>query len=427
MLHARALAIVALLASGSALAQGQPGDANFCRQYAATVATAAEDAIKINPACFSPGTGVHGDRPMHVQWCQRTASDEVAGASVHIRRLASRCTSDWLVTPTEYGGYAIMGAAQFEQPYAKTRGWEVMAAFTGRLFMYCVAVNDAGSRSILLGVDQAMPGDGSQWQLAVPMRAGKDWQGRLEIDGQEPAQGAGADVSGLAVADWTIAWLNLGQVDALRQGNRAVLAVGKRDFDFDLTGAAAAISKVEECRARRGAPAETAAAPVRVAQAAPPPRQDAASNVPTESTAVRYGAAGSWVINAIKAGRRTIACEAFDTSMPNLRFEIDRENSYIDFKDGGQMGRLGAQMPIKVQFGPASDPSDFQVVFIEGRDGDKWARITEGRSDGPGLLDDAIPNSTQISFQGRNIILARPLDGSKRALDAFFRCSNDIQ
>ncbi|MFG1359258.1 hypothetical protein [Xanthobacter pseudotagetidis] len=67
------------------------------------------------------------------------------------------------------------------------------------------------------------------------------------------------------------------------------------------------------------------------------------------------------------------------------------------------------------------------MTFIEGRDGEKWARITEGRNDGPGLLDDALPNFTQISFSGRNIILERPLNGSKRALDVFFRCSNDLQ
>ena len=427
------LLILSAFASSTAFAQGTPGDANFCRQYAATVATAAEDAIKINAACRNPSTGVHGDQQMHVDWCLRTASDKVEGAAVHIRRLASRCTNGLLVTPTEYGGYDIMGAAEFEQPYGTTRQWEVKAAFSGRLFMYCVAESNAGGRSVRIGVDRAMPGDGMQWQLAVPKRAPKDWQGRFEIDGQEPAHRAGADVSGSVFADWTIAYLNMGQVDALRQGKVAVLGVGKRDFDFSLTGIAAAITKVEECRARRGSTTAAAAPsvrPIEMAQQAPAPQSSgnapSAQAWPGEATITRYGAVGSWVINAIKAGRRTIGCEAFDSTMPNMRFEIDRDNSYIDFKDGGQMGNLNTRTPIKVQFGPGSTPSNLQVTFIEGRDGEKWARITEGRNDGPGLLDDALPNSTQVSFSGRNVILARPLDGSKKALEVFFRCSNDI-
>lgn len=252
MLHERALLIAALLGSSAALARGQPGDANFCRQYADTVATAVEDASKNNPACLNPGSGVHTDRQSHLSWCLRTPSDQVEGASTHIRRLASQCTSNFLPAPQEYGGYAIMGSGPFEQAYGATRGWEVKAAFSGRLFMYCVASNNAGDRTVKIGVDQAMPGDGSQWQLAIPLRSRKDWQGRLEIDGREPANRAGADVSGAVFADWTIAWLNMGQLDALRQGKQAVLGVGKQDFDFSLAGMAAAITKVEECRSRKG-------------------------------------------------------------------------------------------------------------------------------------------------------------------------------
>lgn len=272
MHHARALTIAAMLASGSAFAQGQPGDAHFCRQYADTVATAVEDATKNNPACLNPSAGVHSDRNSHTNWCLRTPSEKVEGASVHIRRLASKCTSGFMPAPSDYGGYAIMGAGQFEEPYGQTRGWNVMAAFSGRLFMYCVATNDAGGRSVRLGVDQAMPGDGRQWQLAVPIRSNKDWQGRLEVDGQEPAHRAGADVSGDTFADWTIAWLNLGQLDALKQGKTAVLGVGKRDYDFSLAGVAAAITKIEECRSRRGvvpASATTSSQATQMVQQAP--------------------------------------------------------------------------------------------------------------------------------------------------------------
>lgn len=283
MFRAPLLTIAAVLVSGAALAQGTPGDATFCRQYADTAATAAEDAISRNPSCQNPGSGVHGDRNSHFEWCSRTPSDRVEGAAVHIRRLASRCTQGALVTPEEYGGYPIAGAARSEQPYGTARNWEVSAAFSGRLFMYCVAETRVGDRSVRIGVDRSMPGDGRQWQLAVPVRSNKDWQGRLEIDGAEPAGRAGADINGSASGDWTIAWLNMGHVDALRNGRQAVMGVGRADFDFSLAGIAAAITKVEECRQRLGRVAAAAPRPeaqFRPQPDAPAPRQAQAPREP---------------------------------------------------------------------------------------------------------------------------------------------------
>jgi hypothetical protein len=287
------LTLVALLVSTAAFAQGSPGDDTFCRQYADTVATAAEDAIRTNPACLDPGRGVHGDRDMHRQWCARTPQDRVESASVHVRRLAARCGT-LLVAPQDYGGYAIIGDGQMEQPYGRARQWQVSAAFSGRLFMYCVAETRIGDSTVRIGVDRSMPGDGTQWQLAVPVRSNPDWQGRLEIDGSEPAGRAGADVSGTAVFDWTIAWLNMGQVDALRNGQQAVLGVGRADYDFSLAGIAAAITKVEECRQRlgrvmpasapqqaQGRPQFDAPAPRQQQAQAQPPRQPAVVNAPT--------------------------------------------------------------------------------------------------------------------------------------------------
>lgn len=246
-----ALLIAALLLPTTALAQGEPGDARFCQQYAATVATASEDALKSNPTCLNPGSGVHGDRKNHMAWCLRTPREKAEGASVHIRRLTAKC-SGMQATPEEYGGYAIMGHGQMEEPYGQTRGWEVKAAFSGRLFMYCVAVTGREGRRVSLGVDQVMPGDGLQWQLAVPVKANKDWQGRLDIDSKAPTNRAGADVSGTVFADWTIAWLNMGQVEALKSGKQAVLGVGKTDFDFSLDGVAAAVLKLDFAHKKKG-------------------------------------------------------------------------------------------------------------------------------------------------------------------------------
>ncbi|MGE3646346.1 MAG: hypothetical protein AB7F96_21075 [Beijerinckiaceae bacterium] len=257
--------LFAALAAVPALAQ-QPGDPKFCRQYAETAATAAADAIAINRSCLNFSSGVHDNREDHFRWCSRTPREKVEGAATHIRRLASRCTNGALAEATEYGGYDIAGNERFERPYGRARQWEVKAAYSGRTFMYCVASPTGTDRQVRLGFDLSMPGESGQWQLAVPGRVRKDWQGRLEIDGKEPGNRAGADVSGNSRAGWAIAWLNMGQVDALRQGTNANLGIGKADYDFSLAGIAAAITKIEECRQRRGATMGAANQPARAPQ-----------------------------------------------------------------------------------------------------------------------------------------------------------------
>lgn len=333
------------------------------------------------------------------------------------------CASLALTTPgaavaqqNDYGGYDIVAAPQGENYYSETRGWRVFAARVGGRFGYCFGEAAREDGSIF-----RLGWDGQQWQLAVPMSSSPDWQGTLEIDGAGSGQGyrhGGAFISGTAIGDWTIAWLGEAELDGLRQGKVAVLGVGKADYDFRLSGSTAAILKVKECVGRSGGGAGQAAAP-----AAPP----SPPSEPTEAMPASFGTAGSWVINAIRHGDRVVACEVYDTTKPNLRYEIDRENSYIDFKDGGEMGNLGERKAIKINFDPGETPGDAEVEIIEGRDGEKWARITEGRNDGPGYLDDAIPNSGQISFVGQNIILETGLEGSNRALRVFFQCSNDIR
>ncbi|MCE7028128.1 hypothetical protein [Jiella avicenniae] len=319
----------------------------------------------------------------------------------------------------DYGGYDIVSSPHGESDYAETRGWRVFAGRVGGRFGYCFAesVRSDGS-AVRLGWD------GQQWQLAVPIASRPDWEGTLQIDGAGSGQGyrrGGDFISGTAAGGWTIAWLGEAELDGLRQGAIAVLGVGRADYDFRLSGSTAAILKVKECVGRSGAGAGQAAAPA--ASRSPSP-EDA---MPEEATPVGFGKAGSWVINEIRAGDRVLACEVYDTTKPGLRFEIDSENSYIDFKDGGEMGDLGERKPIRILFDPGDEPSQSEVEIVEGRDGEKWARITEGRMDGPGLLDDAVPNSGQTSFIGQNIILETGLEGSNRALDVFFECSNGIR
>lgn len=249
-----ALTILPLLAAPAA-AQEAPGDAEFCRSYAATTAIVAEDAIRISGACQDFGRGVHGVETMHRDWCSRTPRSSVEGAAVHIRRLASQCTKGALARPADYGGYDIAGNEAFERQYGEARGWRVLAAFSGRTFMYCAAIKDVGHGDVRLGVDRAEPGAGAQWQLAVPVKAPQDWRGALEADGRGFGNGGGNQASGTARDGWAIAWLTMADVDGLRQGKEASLSVGKETLRFSLDGAAAALTKVEECAGRQGATA----------------------------------------------------------------------------------------------------------------------------------------------------------------------------
>ena len=282
MMLSRLALVAGFLLAGQAVAQAQPGDAEFCRRYAAAAATAAQDAIAINPACLDPGKGVHPDRRSHMEWCARTPSQDVEGAATHIARLASRCTQGALATPTDYGGFDIAGANQkFERPYGAARDWDILSASSGGTFMYCVAVPKSGGRDGRIGNDTTVLNGFGQWQVAVPVPARKDWQGPLEIDGKGSGNGGGNNISGASVPGWAIAWLSMGDIDAMRKGRTAVLGVGKQDYDFALDGVAAAILKVEECRSRRGVVAAAApASPPSIAAAPTPPPISAAPQTP---------------------------------------------------------------------------------------------------------------------------------------------------
>jgi hypothetical protein len=308
-----------------------------------------------------------------------------------------------------YGGHDIVAYEGSESFYGKARGWNVFSAASPSGFAFCFAETvRSDGRALRIGWD------GMQWQLAVPVTSTPDWQGTLQIDGRGSGQGygrGGDDISGTAVRAWTIAWLGLAELDGLRNGRVAVLGVGRSDFDFPLTGSTAAIQKVEECVQRSGGAAA----------------QPAASDGSSERSRQVYATAGDWVINELRLGSQVKACEAYDTVQTTLRFEIDRDNSYIDFSDRGPMGGLGARVSVLVGFDTGDTPAPYDAEIIEGHDGNVWGRITEGRMDGPGLLDDAFLNAAQVSFQGRGIILERGLDGSGRALDAMFRCSDGIR
>ena len=247
-----AATMLALL-SFPAGARAEPGDSAFCQQYAAAAATAAKDAIAINPACQDFSKGVHAVTKAHVDWCLKTDRTEVEGASAHIRRLASRCTNGQLAAPNGYGGYDIVANDRFEKPWGEAGPWRIRAARSGQTFMYCVADSNAGGRRVRIGVDLVQPGDSRQWQVAVPMKGPKDWQGSFQVDGKGFGNGGGNQMSGVGVGSWSIAWLGESELSGLRKGGReGLVGVETQDYEFPLGGVAAAIRQLEDCRRKRG-------------------------------------------------------------------------------------------------------------------------------------------------------------------------------
>lgn len=164
-----------------------------------------------------------------------------------------------------YGGYDIAGAAGAEETfYAETRGWKVFSSRVSGGVGSCFAqINLTAQSDLRLGWDRM------QWQLAVPLNMGPDWEGRLQIDGQGSGQGYGRGgdfISGTSTPGWTIAWLGEAELDGLRKGNTAILSVGKFDIQFSLAGATAAILKVQECVDRAGQAAVPATEPASAAE-----------------------------------------------------------------------------------------------------------------------------------------------------------------
>lgn len=169
-----------------------------------------------------------------------------------------------MASQNSYGGYDIAGPYQANESfYAAARGWDVYKAHDVNRNAYCVAINERND-----GNTVRIGWDGLQWQVAVPVQSSSDWSGAFEVDGQ-----VFNFASGTAVDSWTIVWIGLPEVDAMKAGSRAVVGAGRADYDFSLAGSNAAMLKVEECVNNGGvAPvAPVAAAPSRPALPAAPP------------------------------------------------------------------------------------------------------------------------------------------------------------
>lgn len=197
----------------------------------------------------------------------------------------------------EYGGYDIVeDASMSASGYGKARGWQVMAAFQGRKFAFCYAEpeNEPANNRVRIGWDS------QQWQVAVPLRAKRDWEGTFEVDGKGGGNGGGTQMSGTSAGGRAIAWLGATEVEVMRNGSTAVVGIGKQDYDFSLVGAAAAMLKIEECIERRGK---------QTAQAVEPPAQPRPASRPQTQAA----AAGQ-----VKATCSGYLFEAYRCNVTNL-------------------------------------------------------------------------------------------------------------
>ena len=71
---------------------------------------------------------------------------------------------------------------------------------------------------------------------------------QIEVDGDVRPTG------GSAAGPWTFVWLQMSDLDRIRNGNTMILDIHRASLDFQLRGTAAAITKIEECvtQGRRG-------------------------------------------------------------------------------------------------------------------------------------------------------------------------------
>ena len=144
----------------------------------------------------------------------------------------------------DYGFTNIVNApGVYEDLYAvNVRGWRVFSGSVNGQFSYCVAEKGGRGRPLRLGYDNR------QWQIAMRFSSPAQWDGQLEVDGRK------SSTSGTSDGQWTIAWLDIRDVERIKNGNNLIVSVGRGDADYALSGSAASILKIEECLQTRGIP-----------------------------------------------------------------------------------------------------------------------------------------------------------------------------
>jgi len=122
-----------------------------------------------------------------------------------------------------------------EVDYGNIGDWLIIEGTLSGKTAYCVAEKQFDQTKLRVGTD------GGQWQIGVPYPSSADHYGRLEVDGRE--QG----FTGTSTKNWTIGWVGLPIVDALKEGKMLILDIKKASLDYSLVGIDEAITMVETC------------------------------------------------------------------------------------------------------------------------------------------------------------------------------------
>lgn len=157
----------------------------------------------------------------------------------------------------------MLGAAQAEERmsrYGEARGWVVFAITEGPRFLRCSAVHPEGE----LGLDEGP--QGYALSLSLGAAQSESFYTIMDVDGRRfegSFVGAGGDRHRFPLVPL--------EVEALRQGNNMDLNISSVVSSWSLYGAAAAITKLEECYDRAGG---YAVAPPPPPPPPPPPQVD---------------------------------------------------------------------------------------------------------------------------------------------------------
>ncbi|MGL4437855.1 MAG: hypothetical protein ACRCUE_01145 [Bosea sp. (in: a-proteobacteria)] len=310
--------------------------------------------------------------------------------------------------------------------FAAVRDWKVIVGSVDGRPAYCAMTKGESSGELRFGYD------GGQWQMAVPYSAKRgEYAGRMTLDGY--ASGTYGESDGR----WTFLWLNLGERDALMNGKRVVIEVGKASIDHDLSGTSAAIRKVEECAGRRLVAASTPAGggqPEAKPQVATPVANAApgAASVTAAGTLHEkpLGKIGAWEISRVTrdpAGRQFAYCDAFvmTGSEQGLRLTLHGKGSSFGFSGQGS-GAIGQTAALDVWFNnDRASATSLEGKLTANAGGFEWMMIEEG-NDQPGFIDDALPNSRTVSFRyrldGKAHVETFALRDAKKVIDRLIAC-----
>lgn len=295
--------------------------------------------------------------------------------------------------------------------FASVKGWKVVVGDLNGQPAYCAAISNQADSELRIGYTYVPADDGydsgGQWQMAVPYSAGKgEYSGRMAIDGRET--GTYGESDGV----WTALGLGQGELDVLKNGRQVVIEVGKASLDYDLTGMAAAVLKVEECFERR-------ITAIRAASDSNSSQAGTGGSVFAKS----YATADGWEISRVTtdaAHKKFDHCSAmkFTGSETGLRIAITANDTSFGFSGYGS-AVMGKVAPLSVWF----DDDKAAAVSLEGRfvidhNGLEWMMISES-NDEPGLFSDAIPNANRISF-------GYPIDGESYAENFSLKGTNTV-